>query len=195
MPRLPPDRRGVRRAILVGPVRHLGRRHRLQFSFRQGPQRLAASSCRRRARRMASRRYRAGAGGRGPAGVVRRDPRGAGRRSAWSRRPSCSAIPCSSPARSSTAKSAAARSAIPTANLRLDPACGLKHGIYAVRVGIGRQRYDGVASFGRRPTFDNGAPLLEIFLFDFAGDLYGAELDVAFIAWIRPERNSTGSRR
>ena len=37
----------------------------------------------------------------------------------------------------------------PTANLRLDPACGLKHGIYAVRVGVGGARYDGVASFGR----------------------------------------------
>ena len=75
----------------------------------------------------------------------------------------------------------------PTANLALDPACGLKHGIYAVRVGIGGKRYDGVASFGRRPTFDNGAPLLEIFLFDFAGDLYGSEIDVAFIAWVRDE--------
>jgi riboflavin kinase / FMN adenylyltransferase len=75
----------------------------------------------------------------------------------------------------------------PTANLALDPACALKHGIYAVRVGIDGRRYEGVASFGRRPTFDDGAPLLEIFLFDFTGDLYGAELDVAFIAWIRHE--------
>jgi riboflavin kinase/FMN adenylyltransferase len=75
----------------------------------------------------------------------------------------------------------------PTANLKLDPACGLKHGIYAVRVGIGDARYDGVASFGRRPTFDNGAPLLEVFLFDFSGDLYGKSLDVALIGWIRPE--------
>lgn len=75
----------------------------------------------------------------------------------------------------------------PTANLRLDPACRLKHGIYAVRVGIGGKRYDGVASFGRRPTFDNGAPLLETFLFDFSGDLYGQTMDVALIGWIRPE--------
>ena len=60
----------------------------------------------------------------------------------------------------------------PTANIALDPHCGLKHGIYAVRAGIGGRRIDGVASFGRRPTFDNGAPLLEVFLFDFAGDLY-----------------------
>ena len=75
----------------------------------------------------------------------------------------------------------------PTANIRLDKNCGLKHGIYAVRVGLGGRRFDGVASFGRRPTFDNGAPLLEIFLFDFDGDLYGATLDVAFIAFIRDE--------
>jgi riboflavin kinase/FMN adenylyltransferase len=75
----------------------------------------------------------------------------------------------------------------PTANIRLDPACGLRHGVYAVRVGVGKERHDGVASFGRRPTFDNGAPLLEVFLFDYAGDLYGASLDVAFIDWIRPE--------
>lgn len=75
----------------------------------------------------------------------------------------------------------------PTANIRLDKHCGLKHGIYAVRVGKGSQRFDGVASFGRRPTFDNGAPLLEVFLFDFRGDLYDAVLDVAFIGFIREE--------
>ncbi|MGY2890719.1 riboflavin kinase/FMN adenylyltransferase [Bradyrhizobium sp. USDA 4524] len=75
----------------------------------------------------------------------------------------------------------------PTANIRLDKHCGLKHGIYAVRVGKGSQRFDGVASFGRRPTFDNGAPLLEVFLFDFKGDLYDAVLDVAFIGFIREE--------
>jgi riboflavin kinase/FMN adenylyltransferase len=79
----------------------------------------------------------------------------------------------------------------PTANIRLDANCGLRHGIYAVRVGRGQgkdqMRFDGVASFGRRPTFDNGAPLLEVFLFDFTGDLYGSLLDVAFIGFIRDE--------
>jgi riboflavin kinase / FMN adenylyltransferase len=75
----------------------------------------------------------------------------------------------------------------PTANLQLDPACGLKHGIYAVRVGVGERRYDGVASFGRRPMFDAGTVLLEVFLFDFSGDLYGEMIDVAFVDWIRPE--------
>lgn len=75
----------------------------------------------------------------------------------------------------------------PTANVRLDPACSLRHGVYAVRVGIGERVYDGVANFGRRPMFDTGAVLLEAFLFDFADDLYGAVIDVAFIGWIRHE--------
>lgn len=75
----------------------------------------------------------------------------------------------------------------PTANLALT-ACDLAHGIYAVRVRLpdGRMR-DGVASYGRRPTFDDGAPLLEVNLFDFAGDLYGQEIAVEFVAHIRGE--------
>ena len=77
----------------------------------------------------------------------------------------------------------------PTANLRLDPACGLRHGIYAVQVGIDGRLHRGVASFGRRPMFDTGTVLLEVFLFDFAGDLYGQMIDVAFVDWIRPEMN------
>lgn len=84
----------------------------------------------------------------------------------------------------------------PTANMRLDPNCALRHGIYAVRIGRGKgkdqQRLDGVASFGRRPTFDNGAPLLETFVFDFNGDLYGEVLDVAFIGYIRDELKFDG---
>jgi riboflavin kinase/FMN adenylyltransferase len=79
----------------------------------------------------------------------------------------------------------------PTANIRLDPHVALKHGIYAVRVGRGGgsdpQRFDAVASYGRRPTFDNGPPLLEVFLFDFKGDLYGETLDVAFVSYLREE--------
>jgi riboflavin kinase/FMN adenylyltransferase len=80
----------------------------------------------------------------------------------------------------------------PTANLQLPPDCGLKHGIYAVRVGVGGERYDGVANFGRRPMFDSGVVLLEVHVFGFSGDLYGAVLDVAFISWIRPEMKFAG---
>jgi riboflavin kinase/FMN adenylyltransferase len=75
----------------------------------------------------------------------------------------------------------------PTANILPDPACGLRHGIYAVRVGIGAKRYDGVASFGRRPMYRIETPLLEVFLFGFQGDLYGQTLDVAFVTFIRDE--------
>ena len=75
----------------------------------------------------------------------------------------------------------------PTANLRLDPGCALRHGVYAVRVAVDGRRFDGVANFGRRPMFDTGVVLLEVFLFDFSGDLYDRSLDVAVIAWIRPE--------
>ena len=80
----------------------------------------------------------------------------------------------------------------PTANLKLDPACGLKHGIYAVRVGLDGRVHDGVANFGRRPTFGGGAPLLEAHLFDFSGELYGRTLDIAFIGWIRAEMRFDG---
>jgi riboflavin kinase/FMN adenylyltransferase len=80
----------------------------------------------------------------------------------------------------------------PTANLRLDPGCGLQQGIYAVRVTFNGASHDAVASYGRRPTFDNGAPLLEVFVFDYEGDLYGKVLDVAFIGWIRPELRFDG---
>jgi len=75
----------------------------------------------------------------------------------------------------------------PTANMILDPSCQLAHGIYAVRANVDGRIVDGVASFGRRPTFDDGAPRLETFLFDFSGDLYGKEILVEFIAFLRGE--------
>jgi riboflavin kinase/FMN adenylyltransferase len=76
----------------------------------------------------------------------------------------------------------------PTANIRLGADCRLRHGIYAVRFRRpGGTVHDGVASFGRRPTFDNGPPLLEVFVMDFKGSLYGELVEVAFVAWIRPE--------
>ena len=76
----------------------------------------------------------------------------------------------------------------PTANVRLPADCGLRHGIFAVTFtgadGIARPA---VASYGRRPQFDNGAPLLETHVLDHAGDLYGQEVVVTFHDWIRPE--------
>lgn len=77
----------------------------------------------------------------------------------------------------------------PTANIHLHDLIHPRHGVYAVRARIdhaGPWR-DGVASFGRTPTTGLRDPLLETFLFDFEGDLYGRWLEVALIAFLRPE--------
>jgi riboflavin kinase/FMN adenylyltransferase len=77
----------------------------------------------------------------------------------------------------------------PTANMVLDPAATLKHGIYAVRLRrADGTLHDGVANFGRRPTVtDHGAPLLETFVFDFSGDLYGERCAVSLFGYLRGE--------
>ena len=82
----------------------------------------------------------------------------------------------------------------PTANMRLSPEAALKEGIYAVRFRCADGTlHDGVASFGRRPTVDdNGAPLLETFVFDFSGRLYGETCRVSFFGFLRPELKFDG---
>lgn len=75
----------------------------------------------------------------------------------------------------------------PTANLQMAANSVLKHGIYAVRASVDGTVYGGVASFGRRPTFDNGAPLFEAHLFDFSGDIYGKTLAVECLEYLRSE--------
>jgi riboflavin kinase/FMN adenylyltransferase len=85
----------------------------------------------------------------------------------------------------------------PTANIRLSPGTSLGHGIFAVRVGLPepdgtRRVVQGAAYFGQRPTFDNGAPVLEVFLLDFDGNLYGREIEIDFIAFVRPDQRFPG---
>lgn len=75
----------------------------------------------------------------------------------------------------------------PTANIMLSETCHLHHGVYAVTLRVDGHVYQGVASFGSRPTFGSGKVLLEVHIFDFEGDLYGKEVDVAFIDFIRSE--------
>lgn len=75
----------------------------------------------------------------------------------------------------------------PTANIALPPGCHLHHGIYAAFVHHGGARYEAAAYYGKRPSFDNDAPVLEVFLFDFEGDLYGAEIGVEFVDFIRAD--------
>lgn len=73
----------------------------------------------------------------------------------------------------------------PTANIELQKGQNIGHGIYAVRVYNDEKCYFGAAYMGTRPTFDDGKPILEVFLFDFDGDLYGQEIEVEFIDFIR----------
>jgi riboflavin kinase/FMN adenylyltransferase len=76
----------------------------------------------------------------------------------------------------------------PTANLKLMRRKSPVRGILAVRVyGIDDEPRDGVASLGTRPTVDGVEPLLEVHVFDFAGDLYGRAIEVEFIAKLRDE--------
>lgn len=75
----------------------------------------------------------------------------------------------------------------PTANLTLEGLLQPAFGIYAVRVEVGGDRYDGVANFGRRPMFELATPLFEVYLFDFAGDIYGQTLRAELVAYLRPE--------
>jgi riboflavin kinase / FMN adenylyltransferase len=75
----------------------------------------------------------------------------------------------------------------PTANLKLPREVALGHGIYAVRIYLEDARFNAAAYLGTRPTFDAGDPVLELFLFDFEGNLYGREIEVEFIAFVRPD--------
>ena len=82
----------------------------------------------------------------------------------------------------------------PTANMILPPQSRLKPGIYAVRFRrADGALHDGVASFGRRPTVtDDGAVVLETFIFDFDQDLYGELCAVSFFAYLRDEEKFDG---
>jgi len=79
-----------------------------------------------------------------------------------------------------------------TANLTLGDLIEPRKGVYATRARLGDKIYDAVSNFGRRPTVGESAPLLETHLFGFSGDLYGEEIEVAFIDFIRDERKFDG---
>ncbi|MFN3959809.1 MAG: bifunctional riboflavin kinase/FAD synthetase [Parvularculaceae bacterium] len=76
----------------------------------------------------------------------------------------------------------------PTANLTLGDLIEPRRAVYAVRAIVDNRRHDGVANFGHKPTVGDVAPLLEVHLFDFSGDLYGKTIGVEFVAFLRDER-------
>ena len=61
-----------------------------------------------------------------------------------------------------------------------------------VKARLGEQAFGGVASFGVRPTVDNGPPLLETYILDFAEDIYGRQIVVEFTAYLRTELKFDG---
>ena len=83
----------------------------------------------------------------------------------------------------------------PTANLRcariLHPARGV-YALWAQPHGDVEHWYPAVANLGRRPTFDKTEDLLEVHIFDYAADLYGRRLRVAFADRVRSERRFDG---
>lgn len=80
----------------------------------------------------------------------------------------------------------------PTANLTLGEIIEPRRGVYATRVRFDGKEYDAVSNFGRRPTVGSSAPLLEAHLFDFEGDLYGREIEVFFVEFLRDEKKFDG---
>lgn len=81
----------------------------------------------------------------------------------------------------------------PTANLPLGTYLRPRYGIYAVTATLpGGVAVKGAANVGIRPTFDPPKELLEPYFFDFSGDLYGQEIEVAFHHFLRPEAKFDG---
>ena len=75
----------------------------------------------------------------------------------------------------------------PTANLDTEMELLPAAGVYAVKVRIDQALYDGACNIGTNPTFQNDRVSLEVFLFDFDGDLYGREVALFFIDRLRGE--------
>ncbi len=84
----------------------------------------------------------------------------------------------------------------PTANMSLAGLHKPKYGVYAVLVdvldGPHKGSYQGAASLGMRPMFDGQEPNLETFLLDFRGDLYGSDISVGLVEYLRPELKFDG---
>jgi riboflavin kinase/FMN adenylyltransferase len=76
----------------------------------------------------------------------------------------------------------------PTANVPLGDYVAPRFGVYATRTRLADGReLAGVANIGVNPTTGEVAPRLEVWLFDFSGDIYGETIETDLIAFLRPE--------
>jgi len=77
----------------------------------------------------------------------------------------------------------------PTANIHLHRMVSPVNGVFAVELfGVTGEPVPGVANVGIRPTVNGTQARLEVHLFDFSRDIYGAHVHVDFLHKIRPER-------
>ena len=82
---------------------------------------------------------------------------------------------------------------VPTANVALGDYMRPAYGVYATRTRLPDGRVlDGVASLGVRPMFPTDDPMLEVWLFDFSGDLYGQVVEAELVAFLRGEMRFDG---
>ena len=82
----------------------------------------------------------------------------------------------------------------PTANIMMNNLIKPDFGVYAVRINYNNETFNGIANFGVRPTFDEtkSLPILEVHLFNFSDNLYGKEIVISFVDFIRKEKKFNG---
>lgn len=80
----------------------------------------------------------------------------------------------------------------PTANLNIDNFCKMKFGVYLVCISFKkdnfRTKFTGIANYGIKPTVNNITPILEVNIFDFKRDIYGEDVKIEFLLFIREEK-------
>lgn len=84
----------------------------------------------------------------------------------------------------------------PTANIEIDDQDKLlpSFGIYAVNIFVDNEKYNGLMSIGIRPTFySEGTMVIEVYIYDFSKDIYGSEVTVEVVDWIRGEEKFTSA--
>ena len=82
---------------------------------------------------------------------------------------------------------------VPTANIAMGEYMRPAYGVYATRTRLPDGRViDGVANLGIRPMYEIDTPLLEVWLLDFSGDLYGQTVETELVAFLRGEMNFDG---
>ncbi len=76
----------------------------------------------------------------------------------------------------------------PTANIIPGEHIHPRKGVYCVEVNLNNKKYLGISNFGERPTVDGSKLLLETHIFNFNREIYGKDLTVQFLTFIRPEQ-------